>query len=130
MLAPGFTSQVLIRLLGGDATAPGSHDQLAAQQEWLDFVFQRVAADIHRVGDRFQTCWSADENSHQRIEIPAILFVETQVIDSDHVERGGGQLIGDLAVRLALGIVANPKESIVGQSWCAAASPRDHAAEA
>ena len=104
------------------AAARRADDKLPAEQERLDLVDQRVGGQIQRVGNRFHPHRTAAEDPGDRLQVLAILRIEAQPVDAQHVQPVAGDRQGNPPVGTAQGIVADPAEAIVGQPRRAAAA--------
>ncbi len=110
---------------GQSPTARRSDGQFASEQKRLDFVDQRIGRKVHCVGNRFDADRSSGKHPGNGLQIASVLGVEPQGVDALHVQGIPGHGNGDLAVGPALGIIANPAETIVGQPGRASAASGD-----
>ena len=93
---------MFVCLRRGDSATSGPHDHFASQQEWLDFVFERIATDVHRMRDRLQTRRTASKDSQQRIVVATNLLIQAKMIDADHLQRGNRHIFIDSSFGAAL----------------------------
>ena len=110
-------AEVIVSPGGELSPSRGADDQFAAEQKRLDFVEQRVDRRVNCVGDRFDADGAAAEHAVDGLQVFAVLVVEADDVDAEHVEGGLGQFVRHAAVGLAGGVIANPAEPVNWASW-------------
>lgn len=84
-----------------------------AEQKRLHFIFQRIRRNIHGVPQRLNARGTAGKDMHDRVQVFPILFFQSGVVNSLHLECRTGYLQRDFAICPNVSVVTGPAEPVV-----------------
>lgn len=100
----------------GHAPAWGAGEQALPYEEGFGDLFHCLTLLPHGYGERGQADRSAAEQLEQGLQHAPVEAVQAPGVDLVDGEGGRGDLLGDQAIGLDLGVVADPAQQAVGDA--------------